>query len=113
MIRVGTAKISVSVNDSQWRLVSSLRDAKPDDAVFVLDPQSGSVRFGNGVHGAKPPVGSNITISYRDGAGSSGNLSKRICNATDVMKFWAVVGDRAQMLGWGSRRSSRRVGRKR
>jgi hypothetical protein len=113
MIRIGAAKISVNVNDSQWRPVLSLRDAKPDDAVFVLDPQSGSIRFGNGVHGAKPSVGSTITVSYRNGAGSSGNLSRKIYNTTDVMKFWVVVGDRAQILGWGRRPSNPRVGRKR
>ena len=105
MVRVGATQISVLVNDKQWRPVLSLRDAEPGDAVFVLDAKSGSVRFGNGVHGAKPPVGSTITVSYyRAGAGSSGNLSKKILSAADVTKFWIVVDNRAQTLGWGSRR---------
>ena len=68
MIRLGS-EIVVTVNDRQWRLVSNLRDAGPADAVFTLDSQSGGVRFGNGVRGAKPHVGSTITVSYRQGTG--------------------------------------------
>ena len=109
MVRLGAAKISVSVNHRQWRPVSSLRDAEPDDAVFVLDLQSGSIRFGNGLHGARPSVGSTITVSYRNGTGSSGNLSKKIYDAADVMKFWIVVRKGTQSLGWGNRRTIRLV----
>src|SRR5215467_529274 len=110
MIRLGS-EIVVSVNDRQWRPVSNLRDAGPADAVFTLDSQSGSVRFGNGVQGAKPPVGSTITVSYRQGTGSSGNISKKIHYTTDVTKFWVVMRDYAQILGWGNRPNIWRVRR--
>ena len=93
MVRQGVAKIAVSVNSRQWRLVSSFRSAGPDDAVFVLDSQTGSVKFGDGVHGAKPSVGSTITVSYRHGSGSSGNISKKIYDATDVK---LIQGDLAE-----------------
>jgi len=76
MIRL-RSEIVVSVNNREWRLVSNLRDAGPTDAVFILDSQSGSVRFGNGVQGAKPPVGSTITVSYRQGTGCAGNIPKK------------------------------------
>ncbi len=112
MVRLGSAKIIVSVNDHQWRLVSTLRDAGPADAVFILDSQSGSVRFGNGVYGAKPPVGSTITVSYRQGTDSSGNISKKIREATDVTKFWIIVRDDKQTLGLGNSRNIRRVRRR-
>ena len=112
MVRQRVAKIAVSVNSRQWRLVSSFRGAGPDDAVFVLDSQTGSIEFGDGVHGAKPSVGSTITVSYRQGSGSSGNISKKIYDATDVMRFWVIVRDRAQILGWRDKRTNRRVGRK-
>jgi len=111
MIRLGS-EIVVSVNDRQWRPVSNLRDAGPADAVFTLDSQSGSVRFGNGVRGAKPHVGSTITVSYRQGTGSSGNISKTIHDATDLTKFWVIVRDHAQILGWGNRRNIRHVRRR-
>jgi len=112
MVRVDAAKVSVRVNDSHWKPVLSLRDAKPDDAVFVLDPQNGSIRFGNGVYGAKPSVGSTITVSYRDGSGSSGSISKRIYDVIDLAKFWAIMREDAQILGWGSRRAIRRIRRR-
>jgi hypothetical protein len=112
MVRQRVAKIAVSVNSRQWRLVSSFRGAGPDDAVFVLDSQTGSIEFGDGVHGAKPSVGSTITVSYRQGSGSSGNISKKIYDATDVMRFWVIVRDRVQILGWRDRRTNRRVRRK-
>ena len=112
MVRQRVAKIAVSVNSRQWRLVSSFRSAGPDDAVFVLDSQTGSVKFGDGIHGAKPSVGSTITVSYRQGSGSSGNISKKIYDATDVMRFWVIVSDRAQILGWRDRRINRRAGRR-
>jgi|HubBroStandDraft_2_1064218.scaffolds.fasta_scaffold259226_2 hypothetical protein len=112
MVRQRVAKIAVSVNSRQWRLVSSFRGAGPDDAVFVLDSQTGSIEFGDGVHGAKPSVGSTITVSYRQGSGSSGNISKKLYDAADVMRFWVIVRDRAQILGWRDKRTSRRVGRK-
>jgi len=111
MIRLGR-EIVVSVNDRHWRLVSNLRDAGPADKVFILDSQSGSIRFGNGVHGAKPPVGSTITVGYRQGTGSSGNITKKIHDATEVTQFWVIIRDHAQMLGWGNGRNILRVRRK-
>ncbi len=112
MVRPGSAKIVVRVSDHAWRLVSNLRDAGPADAVFILDSQNGSVGFGDGVHGARPPVGSTITVSYRQGTGSSGNISKKIRDATDVTKFWVIVRDHVHVLGFGNRRNIRRVRRR-
>ena len=104
MVRQGVAKIAVTVNGRQWRLVSSFRRAGPDDAVFMLNSQTGRISFGDGIQGAIPSVGSTVTVSYRQGGGSSGNISKKIYEATDVTQFWGIVRDRAQILGWGNRR---------
>ena len=107
----GTAQIVVNVNNRRWKQLSSFRDAGPDEPVFVLDSQSGSIQFGDGVHGAIPSVGSSITVSYRHGEGSSGNIAKTTFTATDATKFWVVVRNNAQILGWGDRRNVRRVKR--
>lgn len=104
MVRQGVAKIAVTVNGRQWRPVSGFRRAGPDDAVFTLNSQTGRIRFGDGIHGAIPPVGSTVTVGYRQGGGSAGNISKRIYDATDVTQFWILVRDRAQILGWGNKR---------
>jgi hypothetical protein len=37
--------------------------------VFIVDAESGAVRFGDGEHGARPPRGSRVRVSYRQGAG--------------------------------------------
>lgn len=94
-------KVVVTVNNRQWRAVSSFRDAKPNDAAFTLNQGTGNIAFGNGVNGAKPPVGSVITVSYRYGSGSAGNISKRIDDESQLTKFWVIVGDSEQSVGWG------------
>jgi hypothetical protein len=42
---------------NRWREVSDLGVWGPDDRVFVLDPTTGVVTFGNGVHGMLVPAG--------------------------------------------------------
>lgn len=104
MVRQGVAKIAVTVNGRPWRSVSGFRGTGPDDAVFTLNSQTGRIRFGDGLHGAMPSVGSTVTVSYRQGGGSAGNISRKIYDATDVRQFRVIVRDRAQILGWGHRR---------
>lgn len=95
--------VMVTVNNERWSRVSSFRDAGPGDTVFVLDPQSGTVIFGDGAQGARPPIGSTVTVSYRFGAGAAGNISKRVDDGGDLAKFWVVVRADCQELGWGSK----------
>jgi hypothetical protein len=105
----GTAQIVMNVNNRRWKQSLSFRDAGPDEPVFVIDRQSGSIEFGDGVHGAIPSVGSTITVTYRYGDGSSGTIAKKIFTATDATKFWVIVRNNAQILGWGGTRNVRRV----
>lgn len=51
------AAVDVSVNGEVWRRVENLLDAGPDDAVYVLDPESVRIAFGDGVNGLKPEPG--------------------------------------------------------
>jgi hypothetical protein len=103
MVRGVAGTVTVTVDDHEWSLVSSLRDAGSSDAVYVLNQETGSIRFGDGVHGARPRVGSTITVRYSRGAGSVGNISKRIDENEDVEKFWVIVRECQQALGWGDR----------
>lgn len=59
-----------------WREVASLADAGPDERVFVLDPESGVVGFGDGVRGAAVPEGfRNVrAVEYRVGGGPAGAI---------------------------------------
>jgi len=103
MVRGLPETVTVTVDDREWRLVSSLLGAGSSDAVYVLNRETGSIRFGDGVHGARPPVGSTVTVSYSLGTGSAGNISKRIDENDDLQKFWVLVLKRQQALGWGRR----------
>jgi hypothetical protein len=67
--------VAVLVNGEPWRVVDSLADAGPDDAVFTLDGSTGEVTFGDGVHGRVPASGS-IIVRYREGSqGAAGNTT--------------------------------------
>ena len=103
MVQGVARTVTVTVDDHEWSLVCNLGDAGSSDAVYVLNRETGNIRFGDGVHGARPPVGSTITVSYFRGAGSVGNIYKRIDENDDVEKFWVIVRECEQVLGWGER----------
>lgn len=98
--KVGST-VDVTVNDQAWTRVSDLWNVGPDDPAYVLDKESGTVTFGDGTHGRKPEVGATIGVSYRDGGGSAGNISKRIDDESDLTRFWVVVHPDHQAIGWG------------
>jgi hypothetical protein len=43
--------------------------------VFTLDESTGTIRFGDGVHGRIPEPGSTISARYRDGNSAEGNIA--------------------------------------
>jgi hypothetical protein len=70
-------RVTVTVDGRRWRKlpnVEALRAAASDSLVYVLDAATGGVRFGNGVHGARPPNGTRVRVLYRDGGGAAGNV---------------------------------------
>jgi hypothetical protein len=46
---------------------------KPAD-VFAVNPESGEIRFGDGLRGRRPPAGATLRASYDYGVGSAGNV---------------------------------------
>jgi hypothetical protein len=42
--------------------------------VYVLDPQAGQIRFGDGTHGARPASGAKLSATYDRGMGAGGNV---------------------------------------
>jgi hypothetical protein len=99
MKRKAVTTIAVTVNGREWGRAVSFRNAGPDDAIYVLDQRDGAIRFGDGSHGRTPPVGSTIGVSYRDGAGSAGNISKHIDDERNLTKFWVVVQASGHRVG--------------
>lgn len=58
-----------------WRAIDDLIEAKPAERVFLLDPESGTIRFGDGLHGLMPLPGEAIRCrAYRHGGGVAGNV---------------------------------------
>jgi hypothetical protein len=62
-----------------WAAVDSLDASGPFDRMFVLVAETGTITFGDGVHGRIPPLvpqgGNIVALSYVWGGGSAGNLA--------------------------------------
>ena len=62
-----TEPFALKVGNSIWTPVPDLAQTPPGAPVYELDPGSGKIGFGDGVHGAVPPDGAVIRASYRSG----------------------------------------------
>lgn len=63
---------SLTVDGRAWTEIADLELAGPDDHVFIIS--GGSITFGDGVHGRRPPAGATVEATYRDGRGEAGNV---------------------------------------
>lgn len=70
--------LQVRVNDLLWHEVASFFGRRPDERIYVTeqdDQGRTTIKFGDGVHGARVPTGQeNVRAVYRTGVGSAGNL---------------------------------------
>ncbi len=63
---------SVAVEGKRWKRTRHLDRASNKERVYTLDRKTGEIRFGNGIHGARPGAGAvNVTTTYRNGVGRS------------------------------------------
>jgi predicted phage baseplate assembly protein len=69
-----------------WQEVDDLSQFGTEDEVYVLDPATGEVTFGDGIHGkAAPPGFRNIVaISYQVGGGEAGAVDAKKVNGPVV-----------------------------
>lgn len=86
---------TVKVGGTAWEAVADLSKAGPDAEVYTFDPQTGQVRFGDGVHGAIPPDGQAVTADYVSGP-KPGFVDfyaamKQADPSIDVCSSWAPV----------------------
>jgi alpha-N-arabinofuranosidase len=58
---------TIYVDGVGWHEIADLATARAADQVYTLDPATGTVRFGDGRHGAIPPRGAEITADYDSG----------------------------------------------
>ena len=64
---VAAGSETVWVDGVRWQGLSDLAAAAVDARVYRMNYQTGAVIFGDGVHGAIPPKGSKISLSYTSG----------------------------------------------
>jgi hypothetical protein len=82
-MRSESTSITVRADDQDWRRVRNFEAAGPDDAVYVLDAENGTVRFGDGQHGRRPPPGSVVTISSGSGVERPAFFDGQLLSADD------------------------------
>jgi predicted phage baseplate assembly protein len=79
-----------------WQRVDDLALAGRDSAVYSLDSEAGTVRFGNGVRGRIPPLGARVRVAFmRAGGGLAGNLPP---GALDDILASNLLGEQVQRL---------------
>lgn len=61
-----------------WQRIDDLLLAGRDDAVYTLDEEAGTIRFGDGVRGRVPEGGRRVRVAMmRSGGGAAGNVPPR------------------------------------
>lgn len=73
-----TATLIDASGPQTYRRVAGFQNCGPEDAVYLLDPVEGVIRFGNGINGKMPPPGAALQITYPVCAGTRGNLPEEL-----------------------------------
>ncbi len=68
--------LEITTGGSRWEQVSSFSGSGPQDRVYVVreEDDRSVIEFGDGMNGARPPVGLQVVASYRFGGGRSGTV---------------------------------------
>ena len=83
--------------------------------VFTVNPEAGEIRFGDGTHGARPPLGAILRAAYDYGMGPQGNVGPNTINTgpalppgfnvTNPVRTWG--GAAAETVREGEKQLSR------
>ena len=88
-----------------WQEIDDLYTAPSELAggaaarVFRLDPESGEIRFGDGLRGARPPYNTELRADYRVCQGSKGNVTAHAINTGAGLPPGFVVDN--PVAAWG------------
>ncbi len=120
--------VELTVGGERWIRVDDLMDAGPEvpitggpgpagqlpTKVFVISRSTGEIRFGDGLHGTRPPRDARIVASYDSGGGSDGlvgigSISKAVflpsgAQVTNPLPTWGA--DEAQSVAEAEREIS-------
>ncbi|GEM46019.1 putative baseplate assembly protein [Deinococcus cellulosilyticus] len=97
--------VRVGTETETWTRVSDLHEAAPEvilpdpslpptvrkvyeqqSRVYVLDAESGEIRFGDGLRGTRPPVQAQIRADYAYSVGAKGNLGEKAITSIEHPK---------------------------
>lgn len=84
-----------------WRQTDDLLSASDGDELFSIDPESGRIRFGDGLRGARPPRGSRIRASYRYGGGTQGNVGIGVVKSSPEVRLQGGYKIENPIATWG------------
>lgn len=73
----GQTMPAITLNDGAWRPQADLLQSSKFANEFVAETDDDGravIRFGDGVHGSRPPEGTDFTATYRVGNGTRGNI---------------------------------------
>ena len=77
-IEENSIKLDVEESNDGFRpytKIDLLASADRDDRVFILDPEAGTIQFGNNVTGKRPEINKRVRVTLmRAGGGAQGNL---------------------------------------
>lgn len=108
----GQGSVIVTIDGQPWKLVPSLCDSGPGDRVFTVTQTADGgtlVGFGDGVHGAQPPAGSTMSVTYRTGGGAGGNVvtvnfERKANDPTVDQTLWVAIRNRTRAISFNSYR---------
>ncbi len=74
-------ELAIRGESTEWTLVGDLDASAPGDRHYTLDPISGTISFGDGIHGKIPSAGgNNIIVTFSSGGGIRGNVNTGAIN---------------------------------
>lgn len=94
------AGAEVYVPDPRWPpgIRPSARNLAPS-RVYVLDAESGEIRFGDGQRGARPPLGAVLRATYDSCQGRTGNVGAKAINTGPTLSAGFKVSN--PVATWG------------
>lgn len=95
---------SAAGEDILWRRTDDLLAAGPDDRVFLLDPESGQIRFGDGLRGVRPGRDTRLFATYQYGGGVQGNVGIGAIKASPDIRLQGGYRIENPIPTWGGDR---------
>jgi predicted phage baseplate assembly protein len=71
----GSTKLRIQDDVNTWLETLFWDGYGPFDRVYVLEPETGTIIFGDGRVGRVPPAEKKITVEYQTGGGAAGNVT--------------------------------------